>query len=652
MARLSYMQRRSSGVYEFRKRLPTELAGQPAPGHVRAAHPELVNPKTGRFKGELVRSLGTNDFAEAKRRDLREARKTLDVFDAAVKLLTMPTPAEIIAQPATVSREAVARRASPSDLEVIEAETFAELLASDEAEREEGDDRRRLQSREERAQWPDLVPIAEPWAKGMADEHFVAYGKHLKEEAGEYREAMARHDPGIVRAETRQAMRRHQIPIDPTSATYHQVGMAVLRAHVRAFDAMVRRQKGDIVDTPPPPPPEDVARSPSAKAQAGPKLSEAFAGWQEGAGAAGTRKPRPRTLLEARAAVRWFTELHGDMRLGEIAKSHAREYQRALAMVPTRLPANLRRLPLGKLVKRTMDGHLRGAGTINKSLNMCAAIVSYAQREGLLDHLPDYVNPFGKDVKLRVDRREEEGRDLFEPSDLAAIFAAGVFTNGDRPAAGAGEAAFWLPLIALLSGMRLDEIAGLRLQDLCQDEETGRWVFDVNPRGGRSVKTASSIRKVPVHPELERLGLLRYRQSLVDRGAVLNGPLWPDLKAAEGRPVSAQWSKWFGRFLRGKVGITDRRKVFHSFRHSFKRMARDAGIPEEIHDAITGHAGGGGVGKSYGRGVSLRPLTEAMARIKAPAAVSGFTWADRGAEAGIGLSRSHPRRHSSPVGPT
>jgi len=64
----------------------------------------------------------------------------------------------------------------------------------------------------------DLVPIPEPWAKGMAEEHAHAYGIEIEELAGEYREAYARHDPGIVRAETMTAHRRHGIPIDPTSA--------------------------------------------------------------------------------------------------------------------------------------------------------------------------------------------------------------------------------------------------------------------------------------------------------------------------------------------------------------------------------------------------------------------------------------------------
>jgi Domain of unknown function (DUF6538) len=81
------MQRRPSGRYEFRKRLPRELAGHPAPAHVKAAFPDLVNPKTGCFKGEIVRSLDTTDLREAKRRDLREAHKALAVFDAASRAL-------------------------------------------------------------------------------------------------------------------------------------------------------------------------------------------------------------------------------------------------------------------------------------------------------------------------------------------------------------------------------------------------------------------------------------------------------------------------------------------------------------------------------------------------------------------------------------
>ena len=159
---------------------------------------------------------------------------------------------------------------------------------------------------------------------------------------------------------------------------------------------------------------------------------------------------------------------------------------------------------------------------------------------------------------------------------------------------------FRLPLIALFTGARQSELAQPRIEDLKQDPETGLWFFDISTEGGRSIKTASSRRKVPVHPHLLSVGLLRYRQSLVDQTKTASGDLWPDIKSdAEGRRAGP-WSKWFNRYLRVNAKVLDPSKVFHSFRHTFKRMCRDAGIGEELHDALTGHSGGGGI--SYGGG--------------------------------------------------
>jgi len=94
--------------------------------------------------------------------------------------------------------------------------------------------------------------------------------------------------------------------------------------------------------------------------------------------------------------------------------------------------------------------------------------------------------------------------------------------------------------------------------------------------------------------------------------------LWPDVKAEGERQLSSAWSKWFGRYVRKKCGVSDSAKVFHSFRHTFKRMTRDAELPEELHDALTGHAGNGGVGRTYGRGVSLKPLVRAIDKVRSP----------------------------------
>ncbi len=61
--------------------------------------------------------------------------------------------------------------------------------------------------------------------------------------------------------------------------------------------------------------------------------------------------------------------------------------------------------------------------------------------------------------------------------------------------------------------------------------------------------------------------------------------------------------------------------MFHSFRHTFKRLGRNAGLTEEIHDALTGHVGSGSVGRDYGDGFGLPALGDAVTKIVAPEAV-------------------------------
>jgi len=81
------------------------------------------------------------------------------------------------------------------------------------------------------------------------------------------------------------------------------------------------------------------------------------------------------------------------------------------------------------------------------------------------------------------------------------------------------------------------------------------------------------------------------------------------------------WSKWFGRHKR-ELGITNKASVFHSFRHGFKDAARAARVSEDLHDALTGHAGSS-VGRTYGakdmvRRFGLETLADAVNRIRYP----------------------------------
>src|SRR5205807_142743 len=98
----------------------------------------------------------------------------------------------------------------------------------------------------------------------------------------------------------------------------------------------------------------------------------------------------------------------------------------------------------------------------------------------------------------------------------------------------------FIPLIALYSACRLEEAAGLRVSDLRTEEAIACFVFE--PHDARRLKTASSRRKVAVHPELIRLGLEDYARSRPQDGLLF------DLKPGPHDKLSGAFSKFWARF--------------------------------------------------------------------------------------------------------
>ena len=91
--------------------------------------------------------------------------------------------------------------------------------------------------------------------------------------------------------------------------------------------------------------------------------------------------------------------------------------------------------------------------------------------------------------------RQGGGRAHFEKSHLATIFSSSIYSDGHRPIAGGGEAAYWIPLLAAMTGMRLEEI-GCRLVDEIKERD-GIAFIEVHDRGeGQSVKTGRGGRSL------------------------------------------------------------------------------------------------------------------------------------------------------------
>jgi integrase len=224
-----------------------------------------------------------------------------------------------------------------------------------------------------------------------------------------------------------------------------------------------------------------------------------------------------------------------------------------------------------------------------------------------LDYELIKVNPADKvRTAVKVTRKQ---RVAFSCDDLNRIFSSAIFTEGLRPLGGGREAAYWLPLLALFTGARVEELAQLLVADVIYVEGLGHYLNVTDEAEHAQLKNAASRRRIPVHRELVACGFIDY-VAQQKKGKLL----FPHLKPNPRNKLGGYFSYYFSQYLRQRIGITDPRKVFHSFRHTFKDACRSVGIEESVHDALTGHTNTS-AGRKYGNEqYPLEPLFEAMER--------------------------------------
>ena len=169
---------------------------------------------------------------------------------------------------------------------------------------------------------------------------------------------------------------------------------------------------------------------------------------------------------------------------------------------------------------------------------------------------------------------------------------------------------YWVPLIALFSGMRLGEIVGLTVDDV--EKTYGEHCFVLWETEEQEYKTPGSERLIPIHPELVRLGLL----DLVEETKKAGGRrLFPELPGKDQDQLSDLFQKRFSYWLAANLKIKQRGLSFHSLRHNFRDALRENGVPIDSTRALGGWSRSGIVEERYGAGVSVRTLARWVAEI-------------------------------------
>ncbi|HJV86779.1 MAG TPA: site-specific integrase [Noviherbaspirillum sp.] len=191
-------------------------------------------------------------------------------------------------------------------------------------------------------------------------------------------------------------------------------------------------------------------------------------------------------------------------------------------------------------------------------------------------------------------------------------------------------AQYWIPLIGLYTGARINEIAQMDVADIVVSEEGIRCFHitdteDEDEHDGelyspevsredfrKSVKTDAARRLVPIHPKLIEIGLDLYLEYVKSLG---HKRLFPELtyepKSGYGRIPSRTFREYTKRY-----GVyRERKKVFHSFRSTLNGILQKKGMTLEHRSRLIGHATKSVNDQHYGGETPLQQIAEQLARV-------------------------------------
>ena len=228
--------------------------------------------------------------------------------------------------------------------------------------------------------------------------------------------------------------------------------------------------------------------------------------------------------------------------------------------------------------------------TITNYIGSISSVLKYSIRQGVIEANPASsldLKPYGASEKKRKPFTHEMLVKLFIqdlPDDIRLLWS-----------------------ILISTGMRLDEAALLKATDI--KTQQGIRFFDLTEA---VVKNEGSARKVPVPSVIEPM-LERWLADLTSE-RLFTFPVNADGKAQN---AASKKSMYYIRKVTNDEGL-----VTHSFRHSFKDLCRNADIPQDLHDFITGHSGGDSA-SNYGEGHSLVRRKEALERLNLNSIIVG-----------------------------
>ncbi len=326
------------------------------------------------------------------------------------------------------------------------------------------------------------------------------------------------------------------------------------------------------------------------------------------------------------ALAKLFVRFVGHDNPAKMRQSHISDFKITLSNMPKNYGKSPQDhiLPLVDILARAKDLPPEqvglAQGTLNRHMTQIGNIASICKHAGF--PFGNYEGVSGLRSKKKGSGRGERGR--FATDELRLLFDLPIW-NGckgedDRLSPGDltfHDARYWVPMLAMYHGPRREEYCGLLVSEIEPEAEIP--AIRIEPNFIRGLKNPESKRRIPIHPELIRLGFLDYVAALQAIGHVL---LFPELKAAAAStPMGDVFDQsWQEMRLAAIPSAKEDGKVLHSLRHWCNNEMKQAGVAAEIRKDILGHTNGDTNEGRYSDVARLRVMAIALAQLPQPSA--------------------------------
>jgi integrase len=349
-----------------------------------------------------------------------------------------------------------------------------------------------------------------------------------------------------------------------------------------------------------------------------------------------------RGLAQYERVLRTFAWVTGDKPLGEYDHSDVAKFKNALLEMPrTYRPTKDFERPFDEVVAtlKVSPANARSVNTIKRDLSYMSTAYQilaedeWAPKAANTKALDFGAVKFGKHKKVS----EKTERPAWTPEHMQCLFSAPIWTGGGghlrRLNAGAGtavyhDAAYWLPMLLYYTHATLNEIAGLRTDEVHIDDAVPNLVIKNNDLraedgvdgGEKNIKRG---RMIPLHDEILRLGFAEYVQAIRAEG---HTALFPELYLNEARIGGHQFRNiawghmrdWIGLHMPIPVNVMSGKQAdMHSIRSLGSSFYATSEAPDLMRADVMGHARTGTNALHYSKRTKTHGVDKVLAEYKA-----------------------------------